>query len=74
MARPLSNVFMSFFADRTCFYEIVCFSDTHYANQIPIEEVCNGKGYCGLLIYLKRLESHALRVYRQLEMVNVLLL
>jgi len=72
MARPLSNVFMSFFADRTCFYEVVCFSDTHYASQIPIEEVCNGKGYFGLLLYLKRLESHTFRVYRQLEMANVL--
>jgi len=74
MAIPLSNVFMSFFADRTCFYEIVCFSDTHYTRQIAIGEVCNGKQNCGLLFYLKRLESHALRVYRQLEMVNVLLL
>jgi hypothetical protein len=74
MARPLSNVFMFFFADRTCFYEIVCFSDTPYASQIPIEEVCNGKQYCGLLLYLKRLENYALRVYRQLEMVQVLLL
>jgi hypothetical protein len=62
MARTLSNVFMSFFADRTCFYEVVCFSDTFYPSQIPIAEVCNGKRYLGLLLYLKRLESHALKV------------
>lgn len=74
MATPFSNLFMSFFADRTCFYEIVCFSDKPYASQIPVEEVCNGKQYCGLLLYLKQLESHALRLYRQLEMVHILLL
>jgi hypothetical protein len=74
MARPLSNVFMSFFADRTCFYEIVSFSDTHSVSHIPIEEVCNEKQYCGLLLYLKRLERHAFSVCRQLEMVHVLLL